>query len=115
MASVQHPALSVVMCYLSWPGGADCRDNFPRQPLAADLVVPDRVVGDEPEERNQRHGFGVGTGLEDLQEGVDDNAGVVPRHGASGWDWLIWRIEAGEALVGGEEEGYTDVRRKQGP
>lgn len=39
-----------------------------------DPVVSGGVVGDQPEERNQRHGFAPRVGLEKLQDSLDDAA-----------------------------------------
>jgi len=56
VASVPRSPLSVGMCSLSWPSGADGRDDLSEQPTATDLVVSRSMVGDQPEERCQRHG-----------------------------------------------------------
>jgi len=47
------------------------RNDLSRQPLAADLVVPCGVVGDQPEERRQCHGLAARAGLEELQDSLD--------------------------------------------
>ena len=62
-------------------------------------------MGDQPEERRQRHGVAAGAGLEELQDGLDLAAQAAPRHGASWPGSAAGRVEADEAFVGGEEEG----------
>jgi len=56
---------------LSSSNFGDSGDDFSRQSAAADIVVPGGVVGDQPEERRQRHGLTAGAGLEELQDGLD--------------------------------------------
>ena len=59
---------------LSSPDFGDCGNDLSGQPSALDLVVSGGVVGDQSEERSQRHGFAARTGLEELQDGLDDAA-----------------------------------------
>jgi len=56
------------------PDFGDCGNDLSGQPPAIDLVVPGGVVGDQPEERSQRHGLAACVGLEELQDGLDDAA-----------------------------------------
>ncbi len=68
---------------LSSSNFGDCGDDFSRQSPAADLVVPGGVVGDQPKERRQRHGFTARAGLEELQDGLDPAAQAAPGHGTA--------------------------------
>jgi len=90
---------------LSSSGIGDCWNGFSRQPIAADLVVPSGVVGDQSEERCQRHGIAARAGLEELQDGLDLAAQTSPRDGATWAGSAARRVEVDEAFVGGEEEG----------
>ena len=56
------------------PDFGDCGNDLSGQPPAIDLVVPGCVVGDQPEERSQRHGLATRVGPEKLQDGLDDAA-----------------------------------------
>ena len=56
------------------PDFGDSGNDLSRQSPAVDPVVPGGVVGDQPEERSQRHGSAARVGLEDLQNGLDDAA-----------------------------------------
>ena len=53
------------------PGFSDLGNDFSGQPAASDSLVSGRVVGDQPEERRQRHGLTARAGLEELQDGLD--------------------------------------------
>lgn len=44
---------------------------FQDTPQAPDTLVPGRLVGDQPEERCERHGPPTGPGVEELQNGMD--------------------------------------------
>ena len=61
----------VGMCGLPSSGFSDLGNDFPGQPTASDSMVSGGVVGDEPEERCQRHGLTARAGLEELQDGLD--------------------------------------------
>ena len=52
------------------PDFGDCGNDLPGQPPAIDLLVPGGVVGDQPEERSQRHGLAARIGFEELQDGL---------------------------------------------
>ena len=56
------------------PDFGDCGNDLSGQSPAIDLVVPGGVVGDQPEERSQRHGLAARVGVEELQDGLDDAA-----------------------------------------
>lgn len=49
----------------------DCGNDLSGQPPAIDPVVSGGVVGDQPEERSQRHGSAARIGFEELQNGLD--------------------------------------------
>jgi hypothetical protein len=46
-----------------------CGSDLSGQPSAIDPVVPGGLVGDQPEERSQRHGRAARVGVEELQDG----------------------------------------------
>jgi len=50
---------------------SDLGNDFSGQPTASDSMVSGSVVGDQPEERCQRHGLAARAGLEELQDGLD--------------------------------------------
>ena len=54
------------------PDFGDCGNDLSGQPAVVDLMVPGGVVGDQPEERSQRHGLATRVGVEELQDGLDD-------------------------------------------
>lgn len=56
---------------LSSPGFSDLGNDLSGQPTASDSMVSGGVVGDQPEERRQRHELTAGAGLEELQDGLD--------------------------------------------
>ena len=62
---------AVGMRGLSSPGFSDLGNDFSGQPTASDSMVSGGVVGDQPEERRQRHGFTARAGLEELQDSLD--------------------------------------------
>ena len=62
---------AVGMRGLSSPSFSNLRNDFSGQPTATDSMVSSGVVGDQPEERRQRHGLTAGAGLEELQDGLD--------------------------------------------
>jgi len=57
-----------------WSDFGDWGDDLSGYPPALDLVVPGGMVGDQPEERGERHGLAASVGLEELQGGLDDAA-----------------------------------------
>ena len=61
---------AVGMRGLSSPSFSDLGNDFSGQPTASDSMVSGGVVGDQPEERRQRHGFTARAGLEELQDGL---------------------------------------------
>ena len=62
---------AVGMRGLPSPGFSDLGNDFSGQPTASDFVVSGGVVGDQPEERCQRHGLTAHAGREELQDGLD--------------------------------------------
>ena len=56
---------------VSSPDFGDCGNDLSGQPPAYDPVVSSSVVGDQPEERSQRHGLAACVGLEELQDSLD--------------------------------------------
>jgi len=56
------------------PEFGDSGNDLSGQPPSADLVVSSGVVGDEPEERSERHGLAARARLEELQNGLDHAA-----------------------------------------
>lgn len=62
---------AVGMRGLSSPGFSDLGNDFSGQPTASDSMVSGGVVGDQPEERRQRHGLTARAGVEELQDGLD--------------------------------------------
>ena len=65
---------AVGVLWVPSPDFGDCGNDLSGQPPAIDPVVPGGMVGDQPEERSQRHGLGARVGLEELQDGLDDAA-----------------------------------------
>ena len=56
---------------LRLPKLGDGRDDLSGYSQAPDTLVPGRLVGEEPEERCERHGPPTGIGAEELQNGMD--------------------------------------------
>lgn len=56
------------------PDFCDCGNDLSGQPPAIDPLVSGGMVGDQPEERSQRHGLAARVGREELQDGLDDAA-----------------------------------------
>lgn len=65
---------AVGVLWVPSPDFGDCGNDLSGQPPAIDPVVPGGMVGDQPEERSQRHGLAARVGLEELQDGLDDAA-----------------------------------------
>ena len=74
MAGVRHAQRPMGVRRLPPPDFGDSGNGFSGQPPASDSLVSGSVVGDQPEERSQRHGLAAGAGVKELQDGLDSVA-----------------------------------------